>query len=534
MRNILFTIFFGLYCGFGAFAQQSPQYLHFFTNPYLYNPAFAGYDKSPVIYATHRRQWMGIEEAPVTSNLSFHMPLGNKSPIAVGMDITNDVYGLINNSSFRATFAYMVPLSVEADHHIKFGISAGAGVNSLDLSAVDITNDNTLINAGSSNMYLDGRFGIQYHLQGLNVGFVLPQIFANPLTPSETTSAAQLGRFTKYIISASYRINMGAAGGLSFEPSVLYHVSDEAENRIDAIGILYIKEAVWVGGAYQQQSGIGALLGVQVKKLKIGYAYGMGGSEIANYGSGTHEVQVGFTLGKKREVLRRKPRLTRSSATDYEPVIDDKKAKELEKAEKKAEKDAQKVQEKQQTQPETPADTNQGVILIESDEPAPDKEDTFDAIGNRFDNPVQKSEPNSSTVPDSVKNNKLSQEFIDITDKEKIILTKSESDTKQTVPSQPTKEPAVRVTKQQKSTHPLEMQPNKYAVVGTFSQRPYAEKMAQKLAGDGFAAELGFNTEKGFYYVYVAASDNLDDLKKKMQQLQQKGNFTDAWILIVE
>src|SRR5690606_24918815 len=99
----------------------------------------------------------------------------------------------------------------------------------------------------------------------------------------------------------------------AFAPSVLYHVSNEAENRIDAIGILYIKDAVWVGGAYQQQTGIGALLGVQVKKLKIGYAYGMGGSDIANYGTGTHEVQIGFAFGKKQEVLRRKPRLARST-----------------------------------------------------------------------------------------------------------------------------------------------------------------------------------------------------------------------------
>ena len=181
----------------GANAQQPPQYYHYFTNPYLYNPAFAGYDKSPVIYLTHRRQWLGIEGAPVTSNLSFHTPLGNKSPIAIGANITNDVYGLVNNSSARATFAYMVPLSVVAEHYIKFGISAGAGINSIDLSEIDFTSDPALINASSSSMYLDGRFGLQYHLMGLNIGFTLPQLFDAPLATSEEASLLQIDKLSR-------------------------------------------------------------------------------------------------------------------------------------------------------------------------------------------------------------------------------------------------------------------------------------------------------------------------------------------------
>ena len=555
MRKILIILFFWLGIFLCADAQQPPQYLHFFTNPYLYNPAFAGYDKSPVIYATHRRQWLGIEGAPVTSNLSFHTPLGNKSPIAMGVNITNDVYGLINNSSARVTFAYMVPLAVEAEHYIKFGISAGAGINSIDLSEVDITGDAALLNASGSNMYLDGRFGLQYHLMGLNIGFTLPQLFATPLAVSDEFSPLQIGRLSRYIISGSYRIPLGAGGGLAFEPSVLYHVSNEAENRIDAIGILHIKEAVWVGGAYQQQSGIGALLGVHVKKLKIGYAYGMGGSDIANYGSGTHEVQIGFTLGKKQEVLRRKPRLAQSTASDYEPVIDDKKVKEVEKAEKKAEKE-QKAQEKNQSQPDAGPDINQGVILIESDEKAPAEKDTFEPIENGFDTPAREPiqpeqtpgvEPsqnetiNRDNAPanDPVIENKQpssqgtqNQGFIDISDEKDVTLTKPAP--AQTTPPETLAKPTVRVTKKRESTHPLEMQAGKYAVVGTFSQRPNAERMAQKLSGEGFMAGVGFNSEKGYYYVYLSASDSLDHLKDEVQRLRQYGSFSDAWILVVE
>ncbi len=549
MRKILLITFFWLGIFLCAKAQQSPQYLHYFTNPYLYNPAFAGYDKSPVIYLTHRRQWLGIEGAPVTSNLSFHTPLGNKSPISLGVNITNDVYGIINNSSARATFAYMVPLAVEADHYIKFGISAGAGLNSIDLSEVDISGDPTLINASGSNMYLDGRFGLQYHLMGLNVGFALPQLFDTPLAVTDEVKTFQIDRLSKYIISGSYRFNLGIEGSIAFEPSVLYHVSNEAENRIDALGILYIKNALWVGGAYQQQSGIGALLGVKVKKLSIGYAYGMGGSDIANHGKGTHEVQISFIAGKKREVLRRKPRLARSTANDYEPVIDDKKAKAQEKAEKKAERKAEKEQKAiDKEASETDTNPSQNVILIEDNPSTPAGEtDEFEPIENGLaipeNNPIsaddgKPAQDNGISWGDDTRSNPATenksqpaqttpnQGFIDISDKE---------DVKLTAPAKPiVTKPTVRKTKKRVSNNPLEMQPGNYAVVGTFSQRPNAERMAQKLSGEGFMSDVGFNSEKGYYYVYLSASDSLNNVKNEVQQLRQKGSFSDAWILVVE
>jgi hypothetical protein len=78
------------------------------------------------------------------------------------------------------------------------------------------------------------------------------------------------------------------------------------------------------------------------------------------------------------------------------------------------------------------------------------------------------------------------------------------------------------------------MQSGNYAVVGTFSQRPNAERMAQKLSDEGFMASVGFNSEKGYYYVYLSASDSLDTLKNEVQRLRQNGSFSDAWILVVE
>ena len=44
-----------------AYGQRMPFFIHYVVNPYLYNPAFTGYEKHPVLQLTHRQQWQRLE-----------------------------------------------------------------------------------------------------------------------------------------------------------------------------------------------------------------------------------------------------------------------------------------------------------------------------------------------------------------------------------------------------------------------------------------------------------------------------------------
>ena len=139
--KLVASIFFLLTLSLTGLGQHMPFFTHHVTNPYLYNPAFAGYDTQPIIYLTHRQQWLGVEGAPMSSNLSFHAPTGNANPLSIGADLTHDRLGIFRSSTFRATAAYMIPLSSETEHYFRFGLSAGFGLDSYDLSGLNTSDD---------------------------------------------------------------------------------------------------------------------------------------------------------------------------------------------------------------------------------------------------------------------------------------------------------------------------------------------------------------------------------------------------------
>ena len=59
-------------------AQQKPHYTQYILNNYIINPALTGIENYADIKISHRHQWVGIQDAPVTTYLTFHTALGKK------------------------------------------------------------------------------------------------------------------------------------------------------------------------------------------------------------------------------------------------------------------------------------------------------------------------------------------------------------------------------------------------------------------------------------------------------------------------
>jgi type IX secretion system PorP/SprF family membrane protein len=59
-----------------AFAQQRPHYTQYILNNYIINPAVAGIENYTDIKISHRHQWVGIQDAPVTTYFTIHGSIG--------------------------------------------------------------------------------------------------------------------------------------------------------------------------------------------------------------------------------------------------------------------------------------------------------------------------------------------------------------------------------------------------------------------------------------------------------------------------
>ena len=69
--GLIFTFF----CCTAVSAQQRPYYTQYIMNNYIINPAVAGIENYWDVKASHRMQWVGLQDAPVTTYLTMHGPL---------------------------------------------------------------------------------------------------------------------------------------------------------------------------------------------------------------------------------------------------------------------------------------------------------------------------------------------------------------------------------------------------------------------------------------------------------------------------
>ncbi|MGB3780196.1 MAG: PorP/SprF family type IX secretion system membrane protein [Tunicatimonas sp.] len=550
MKKYLFCLALACSATSSGWCQRLPFFTHHVLNPYIYNPAFAGYDQSAVFYLTHRQQWLGVEGAPVSTHLSFHTPVGNNNPLSVGADLVHDRLGVLRNSAFKASAAYMIPLSAEVEHYIKAGFSAGVSLQQYSLFESTAAGDPAIARAAQSGVALDGRFGVHYHYERFNLGLALPHLLTTAANPDGSGGVA-LDQFSRAIASVNYRFDLGVETNVTFVPTVLYHFSQESASQVEATALFMFQDAFWVGGNYQQLLGYGGMAGFKMKNFRFGYHFGLGGTELAGYSNGTHEAQLSFTIGKKKVIMKRKPRLTQTDNDAIPEAILKKDSRRRRKREKKRQKEEAAVPDRKklpsEQQPKESFDDDsfkeveEGIILM------PSIKDVIKSSSEEEINPQvspgsspRLSDPNavpadsndgSYAKPDQPELNNTFEGEGNVDPWQGI-----EDESQATPPPSFDKsvEKAITTVKTVKSGHPLEMPGGIYIIAGTFSQRAYAERLARELAQQGYRTKVGYNTSKGYFYVSLFESDELEEVTRRLYRARNNPKLQKAWVLVVE
>ena len=277
-------------------AQQPQVYNQFFMNPYMYNPAYAGVEGHAAIFVMYRDQWTNIEETPQISHVSFHVPL--EGGIAIGGAAFNVTQGLLTTSAVKASASYLI--NIDRTHFLRFGMSLGAGINSVNITEFDSPGDGAFENFLDQSTFFIGDVGVAYHFGHFNVGLSLPNLFNyNPITQKEVADI-EFSPTDNALFKINYRGHIN--DDLAFEPHLIYRYSNVIPHQIEGVLIAHLYHIVWVGGGYRQDSGIIGLAGAKVKeKFAVGFAYELGNSNISSELGPTLEVNLGYHLGTKKE-----------------------------------------------------------------------------------------------------------------------------------------------------------------------------------------------------------------------------------------
>lgn len=279
-----------------AFSQQSPLMSHYMFNGLLLNPAYAGSKEYVSTTMMYRKQWAGIEGAPVTYSGTIHGLL-KKKRLGLGLLLQQDKIGVTKQTDIYGMLAYHLPLG-----NGKLSVGMQAGVSNFSSEVVKLTywdpGDKVFDFNTYSSLLPNAGLGAYYYQDLFYAGVSAPFLLSYDPNDASSIDAGTLvhKQVRKYYATAGGVIETESE--LKFKPSVLLRYEEGAKLQYDVNLNLLINEIFWIGTSYRSKEAVVFLFEYQVsRKFRLGYSYDYTIGELGNYNSGSHEVMLGYDFG---------------------------------------------------------------------------------------------------------------------------------------------------------------------------------------------------------------------------------------------
>ncbi|HEY4150302.1 MAG TPA: type IX secretion system membrane protein PorP/SprF [Chitinophagaceae bacterium] len=313
-----------------AGAQQQPQYTQYIINNYIINPALTGIENYTDVKLSHRHQWVGLQDAPVTTYFTIHKPLGKqddrttatsfeipgenprghnywedyqaaKPHSGIGMKVINDRTGPLNRFAGYVSYAYHIGISPRTS--ISAGFEAGVTDISLDRNELDFGAANpvdpAVYNSGAINQLKpDFGAGIWVYSADYFIGVSAQQIVPQKIYFSDN-KLQQAGKLIPHLFFTSgYRFDID--DDFSLLPSFMLKYVQPTPAQLDLNAKLQYRDLAWIGASYRIKDGYAGMLGINVSNtFNVSYAYDYTTTLLNTVSKGTHEIVLGFLIGNK-------------------------------------------------------------------------------------------------------------------------------------------------------------------------------------------------------------------------------------------
>lgn len=271
--------------------QQLPQFSQFMFNDFVLNPAIAGTHDYYQIRTSHRFQWVGMTDPPLTNSISVYGP-HSRMDMGYGGTIYTDVTGPTSRTGVSGSYAYNI--AVFGDMRLSMG---------LNLSVLQYRVDGTqLTPKDPSDMFIQGVVsttyvpdaGVGVYLYGENyyAGVSAAQLLNNKLEIFEEKTG--LNKLKSHLfVTGGYRYQ--ADPDWILEPSAIIKVTAPSQFRFEVNARVEWMEMVWLAAGYRFHEAVTVMAGYNYDdKFYFGYAYDIGITELRLYNMGSHELMIGY------------------------------------------------------------------------------------------------------------------------------------------------------------------------------------------------------------------------------------------------
>ncbi|MEC4077122.1 type IX secretion system membrane protein PorP/SprF [Myroides odoratimimus] len=280
-------------------AQQDPQYTQYMYNTNMINPAYAGSRGTLNVFGMYRTQWVGLDGAPKTANVSVSTPLG-ESGLGLGVNFTNDRIGAMDENNISVDLAYAIDLN--ADYKLAFGLKGTANLLSVDYTKLNIHNPTDPVSQENLNNKFNPNIGAGVYLYSdkAYVGLSVPNFLTTDrYDDNDITTMRQKMHF---YLMGGYVFDVSE--NLLIKPAALVKAVSGAPLQVDLTANFLFYDKFTLGGAYRWDASVSALAGFQVNdNLFVGYSYDFETTALQRYNSGSHEIFLRFELFNRRSTI---------------------------------------------------------------------------------------------------------------------------------------------------------------------------------------------------------------------------------------
>ena len=279
-------------------AQQLPQLSQYQFNDYVFNPAVAGSRPFFELRSGHRYQWVGIQDSPRTFTLSGTTPLGKN--MGLGGYLFTDNVGPTRRTGIQFSYAYH--LRITDDLKLSLALSGGVLQFLIDGSKMQFNDpgDPAMDDQLRGELKPDAKFGFMLYHPRYWFGAAAPQILQNKVYFVDDADQTLSVMEDHYYVTGGYRFLLGT--DWKVEPSFLVKYVSPVPAKVDITATVRYRDAFWLGASYRTNDAYCAMLGYWHKEsFQFGYSYDIITSNLRNYSTGTHELMLAVTLGRKTE-----------------------------------------------------------------------------------------------------------------------------------------------------------------------------------------------------------------------------------------
>ena len=289
---LIFSAFF-----LKSFGQVEPVLTQYMFNMQPVNPAYAGMWEKIGFSTLIRKQWAGINRSPLTQVFSFHTPTKNER-VGLGLNVTNDHYGLENKLGVFGDYAYEISLTTQ--RRLRLGLKYGFVNYKNPLTQYQLYPDGQYDEAFAEDVDLKflPNFGVGAFLydESYYMGISIPKMLKNGYTANINNYNIEAQVQTVYLM-AGYVFRFIQYNYLVFKPTMMLTYNRGLALQHD-IGINFmIREKLWLGLMSRSGNAVSFVSNwIMDNNLRLGFAMDLTYNEIFPYQYGTYEISLGFDM----------------------------------------------------------------------------------------------------------------------------------------------------------------------------------------------------------------------------------------------